>query len=165
MDIIDKIIEREGGDKYTNNPADAGGPTKYGITLRTLQRWRARPCTAEDVKNLTRSEARDIYHAYYVVEPRFTSIYDVPLRETVIDIGVNCGTDAATKMLQRSLGVEPDGVLGTQTVSALFACDPYKVRRDLSKRLMMYYIDICKRKPSQLVFLSGWINRAWEHVP
>ena len=29
--IIDALIEREGG--YVHNPADRGGPTKYGITL------------------------------------------------------------------------------------------------------------------------------------
>ena len=33
-DIIDGIIRREGS-TYTNDPADPGGPTKYGITLAT----------------------------------------------------------------------------------------------------------------------------------
>jgi len=29
---IDALIEREGGDKYTNDPNDSGGPTRWGIT-------------------------------------------------------------------------------------------------------------------------------------
>ena len=30
--MIDDILRREGG--YVNHPADKGGPTKYGITLK-----------------------------------------------------------------------------------------------------------------------------------
>ena len=33
-DLIDRIIKREGGDKETNDPKDAGGRTKYGISER-----------------------------------------------------------------------------------------------------------------------------------
>ena len=36
--IIEHIIQVE-GHAYTNNPADRGGPTKYGITQRTFPEW------------------------------------------------------------------------------------------------------------------------------
>ena len=35
--LIPHIIKWEGGAKYTNDPLDRGGATKYGITLNTLQ--------------------------------------------------------------------------------------------------------------------------------
>ena len=35
MSLINEIINREGR-KFTNLPADKGGPTKFGITQKTL---------------------------------------------------------------------------------------------------------------------------------
>ena len=35
--LIPHIIKWEGGAKYTNDPLDRGGATKYGITIGTLQ--------------------------------------------------------------------------------------------------------------------------------
>ena len=45
--LIAELIQREGG--YVDDPDDRGGPTKYGITLATLQAWRHTPVSAADV--------------------------------------------------------------------------------------------------------------------
>ena len=49
-EIIDGIIKREGG--YVDHPADRGGPTKFGITLATLEAWRGHRITAAYMKDL-----------------------------------------------------------------------------------------------------------------
>ena len=61
-EIIDDVLEAEGS-KYTNDPADPGGPTRWGITLKTLRRWRqsggrrgGHQVTAADVR------AREPFH-------------------------------------------------------------------------------------------------------
>ena len=61
---IGKILQHEGS-RYTNHPADRGGPTKHGITLGVLKRYRKGRTTAEDVKKLTVDEAKEIYKAKY----------------------------------------------------------------------------------------------------
>jgi len=69
--LIDDIIRREGG--FVNHPADRGGPTKYGITAKTLGNWRQLGwlATSDEVATLTESEAREIYRHRYILAPGF----------------------------------------------------------------------------------------------
>ena len=72
--ILDDVIRREGS--YVHDPQDRGGPTKYGITQRTLRAWRGQAVTAEDVRQVTRDEARAIYRRRYVDDPGFARLPD-----------------------------------------------------------------------------------------
>ena len=54
-EIIEKVLEHEGG--YVNDPDDAGGETNYGIA----KRWYPNV----DIKNLTKEQAKKIYHTDY----------------------------------------------------------------------------------------------------
>src|SRR3990172_7566648 len=45
--MISWVIEREGGAKFTDDPADRGGATKFGITAATLGRARRQPSPAD----------------------------------------------------------------------------------------------------------------------
>ena len=115
--ILDDLIRREGG--YVHDPVDRGGPTKYGITQRTLRAWRGQAVTAEDVRRLTTAEARAIYRRRYVDDPGFARLPD-PLRAQVVDNGVLSGPRQAVKDLQRAIGgVTVDGQLGPKTRAAL----------------------------------------------
>ena len=115
-EIIAGIIKREGG--YVDHPADRGGPTKYGVTLATLQDHRAAPVTAADVEALTESEAASIYRERYLLEPGFDRIQDDRLRALVLDCSVLHGQATATKLLQRAIGLKDDGVFGAKTEAA-----------------------------------------------
>src|SRR5688572_16687537 len=105
-EIIDGVIARE-GDVFTHNPADRGGPTKFGITAKTLGTWRdlGRAATSDEVAGLKRSEAVDIYRHLYVNLPGFTvsKFAFEPLRLQVIDDGVLSGTRTAVLTLQELL--------------------------------------------------------------
>ena len=56
-------LKNEGG--YSDIPEDKGGATNWGIIHEELSRWRKRPVSKEDVKNLTQEEAKQIYKAWY----------------------------------------------------------------------------------------------------
>ncbi len=54
----------EGG--YSNSATDSGGPTKFGVTHRTLAAYRGVPfVTAQQVKDMTIQEAEEIYRRSY----------------------------------------------------------------------------------------------------
>ena len=70
-------LQWEGGSKYTNDPDDPGGETKYGIAKK------AHP--SEDIKNLTLERATELYKIGYwfdLPEPLATAAFD-----TAVNVG------------------------------------------------------------------------------
>ena len=102
--IINDIIAVE-GEAYTNDPADKGGPTKYGITQKTLSGYLGVVASAEDVRNMTKDMAFKIYRQRYILDPRFDMLERISpaIAAEVIDTGVNMGPKTAAVFLQRSL--------------------------------------------------------------
>ena len=156
--ILDDLIRREGG--YVHDPVDRGGPTKYGITQRTLRAWRGQVVTPTDVRRLTRDEARAIYHQRYVDAPGFATLPD-PLRAQVIDDAVLSGPRQAVKDLQRALGdVTVDGQLGPTTRAALDSAGARLVHARLIQTRTVRLARLVQRDPTQARFLAGWLTRA-----
>lgn len=111
------MFGHEGG--YVNNHNDPGGPTKYGITHKTLAAHRGvKSVTAAQVKALTISEATEIYRRSYWVQSG-GDLLPVGIDYMAFDYGVNSGPAQAIKSLQRIVGVTIDGIVGAQTVTAV----------------------------------------------
>lgn len=107
----------EGG--YSNRKTDAGGPTKYGITHKTLAAHLGKPSvSAERVKALTLTEAEAIYRKSYWVQSG-GDVLPKGLDYAAFDFGVNSGPHRAVKVLQKVLGVEQDGWIGEKTLAAI----------------------------------------------
>lgn len=153
MDFLDEVIEREGGDRETNDPADAGGRTKFGISERANpEAWTKGPPS--------RSEAREIYRQRYVVEPGFDRIAFVPLRENLIDFGVTSGPARAILFLQTILGVQKDAVIGPQTLAALAKREGRDVNNQLVVMREQFYRRLGEVRPANQKFVKGWVRRA-----
>ena len=178
--ITAEIISREGG--YVNDPDDPGGPTKYGVTLATARQhnldkdgdgW----VTAEDVKRLTKADAKRIFIHSYFRKPKIDKLPKA-LHPTVFDMQVNAGANAI-KILQRLLAkfdqpVNVDGALGPQSIGAVKAAheaagalfvDAYGIAR------RNYYLALGDAKPGLRKFArtraggkGGWITRAEEFI-
>lgn len=158
--MIDGLIEREGG--YVDDVADHGGPTRYGITLRTLADWRHPvPVTADDVAQLDLAEARAIYRRMYVEVPGFAAaIPNDRLLALVVDYAVLSGPRAATAALQRAMGLHDDGILGDQTKRLLGAqAGSAEVYKRLLAGRIAAHVEIVITNPSQRRFLRGWLTR------
>lgn len=57
------LMVDEGG--YTNDPADSGGATNYGITIGDYRRYLNPNGTPDDVRRLTKDQAKSIYKSKY----------------------------------------------------------------------------------------------------
>ena len=115
-ELLDEVIAREGG--FVHQPADRGGPTKYGITQATLSEWLGRPATVEEIRQLDEETAREIYVARYLAGPRIDTLPSAIVGQ-VFDMAVNLGVRRAVRILQEVLGlaglrVDVDGVIGPQ---------------------------------------------------
>ena len=152
-EIIEVVLEHEGG--YVNDPDDAGGETKYGIA----KRW----YPSVDIKNLTKEQAKKIYHQDYW---RPAKCDEVPkqLKHIYFDMCVNFGRKGAVKVLQQAANsklrnkIEVDGGIGPATLKAIQNLTVDRVRAYRVK----YYIDLINSKPEQEKFYLGWFRRATE---
>ena len=174
-EVIDGILRREGR-VYTNRAADRGGPTKFGITQATLSRWRRKPVTAEDVRNLTEAEARAIYMVEYVQPWQWVT--DDELRALLVDWGVTSGFSRPARALQTVIGAAVDGITGPETqrlTRAALEKDADGLYADVLAARMRFYVDIALNDPPLRVLLSvnptmqihnlrGWLNRCAEFI-
>lgn len=166
-EIISDILRKEGG--YVNHPEDKGGPTNFGITQKTLSDYLGKPVSVEDVKNLTKKVAKEIYLSNYFYSPRIDQLPE-QCHHLVLDMSVNHGSKNAIKIVQRVItladvvdDITVDGVAGPQTFEAAKltheAMGNYFINAIVDERVN-FYNAIVEHNPSQSVFLKGWINRA-----
>lgn len=157
--IVGMLLEHEGSE-YTNDPADVGGPTKFGVTLRELAEWRGVDVTPLDVASLTREEASQIFQRNYIIRPGFDQISSIALRAALADAAVLFGPLSPTLALQAICGVLQDGELGPKTAASANVREPRGVINLLSVWRIRHHLMRVRRDASQLEFLDGWCERA-----
>lgn len=171
-EIIPIILKHEGG--LTNDPADRGGITNYGISLRFAQSTKNKALLdvdkdgdidADDIRKLTKEQAIKIYKMYFWDKP--FKLDEEPSDKVALilfDAAVNHGNGGAVSLTQKALNsmgykLDVDGLIGPKTLGALRSADPDKfVDAFLSVREKYYYAIVAKNS-SQKVFLKGWLNR------
>jgi lysozyme family protein len=173
--IIDGVLRRE-GDRYTNHPADRGGPTRWGITLTAWREYKQDPSLqAADVERITQAEAREFYAFVHIRKPRFDLVVDESLRELLIDAGVNHGVRQSVLWIQRAAGVTADGVLGPISLEAINAAAPLALFLEVAGARLRLYGLLTSRDPElkraklagirlQAENTAGWCNRLAEFL-
>ena len=146
------IFASEGG--YSDHRSDPGGSTNLGVTQKTLAAWRGHPVSKDDVRNLTKEEAIEIYEAQYWKAVGADKLPE-GLDYAVADYGINSGPARAVKDLQRVLGVTADGVIGVQTLAALKGKSTVRVIEDLCGRRLKFVQGLS----TYATFGRGWKSR------
>lgn len=150
---LDRTLGYEGG--LVAHPADPGGRTYQGVTQRTYDAHRKhRGLPGRLVDLMDDGERDEIYHENYW-RPCNCDSLPPRLAEAVFDMAVNSGPRNAGITLQRAARVRVDGHIGPMTV---IAAQNVSALEFLRKRAA-FIQDLIDAKPSQVVFLEGWINR------
>ena len=158
--ILRGVLDREGWPSYTVHPNDKGGPTKGGITLRTLESWRQRRCTRAELQRLTEDEALAILSRRYAEANGIQRVTDLDLRTQLIDDAVLSGPFIAAKDLQEALSVVVDGIIGPQTLAAITRDGVAVVERRMVVARSLRLARHVQQHPDQVVFLVGWLSRS-----
>lgn len=93
-------LAHEGG--YTNDAADPGGPTNFGITITDYRNYVKPNATAVDVRAMKLDEAKAIYRNKYWAAQRCDEL-PAGVDYAVFDYGVNSGIGRSGKVLRRCL--------------------------------------------------------------
>jgi lysozyme family protein len=172
------VLSHEGS-SYVDDPADPGGATKFGISLHELQALghlagldidinRDGHVDARDIAALTQDEAALIYREAYWDKWAYGRINDPSVAAKVFDLAVNMGPGQAHRMVQRAIRsawvpTAEDGILGSQTLSAINAASPAALYAALKSEAAGFYRWLAATKPALGKFLDGWLNRAYSN--
>lgn len=166
MDLaFDFCMRAEGRDAYTDDPEDAGGPTKWGFALHYNRDILPDKdgngiIDARDVRLLEREDARRLWEDAYW---RVNGCHLLPDAPAFIyaDMVFNPGPGAAPKLLQQALNalghsVAVDGIIGDESRAAVSHCEPAALIIELSAQRLRYYGTRSKYARYGL----GWDRRA-----
>jgi lysozyme family protein len=148
-----ELLGNEGG--YSNNPADPGGETMWGITFR-VARYNG---YLGPMRDMPQGVAKAIYQRLYWT-PTYCDKLPDPLRFQVFDAAVNNGVKEAILLLQQALGTQADGYFGPATLSAVQSCDPVKV----AMRYLGYRLKFFTGLDTWPTFGKGWANRVGDNL-
>lgn len=137
---------------YVNHPADPGGETKFGVAKNFN--------TDLNIKTLTLAQAKKIY------KDRYWTIANCDRLPTLLaaihfDAVINCGSGAATRQLQRALGIKDDGSFGPGTLNATKQIKDVKAFCNLvlDQRKSYYNTLLIKNPIRNRNFIKGWLAR------
>jgi lysozyme family protein len=149
---IQATLDHEGGDTVTNDPTDAGGLTRYGISQRSYPEL--------DILTITEQQAKDIYKKDYWDMVKGDAIESQEIACAIFDFAVNAGPVRAIKLAQKAINTTDDGMIGPMTLSAWNNAHIKLFLSDYALEKIRFYRDIVTRTPSQKKYLLGWINRS-----
>lgn len=148
-----RLIGHEGS--YSNNPADPGGETMYGVTKRVAEEHGYQGAMA----HLPLSEAKRIARAEYWDAVRADEL-PPGVRFDVFDGAYNSSPGQSIKWLQRAMGAVDDGKLGPATLLAAHEMDPER----LLARYNGHRLDFLNDLKTWPTFGRGWCQRIAENL-
>lgn len=149
---ISIVFQHEGG--YVDNPYDKGGPTNFGISQRSYSHFLKRPVSDEEMKNMTRVQAADLYIIMFWSPMDLDAIENEKVAVCLFDMAVLMGPKTAIALMQESIRSPQETIAQINADS-----DPIGLCRVFLQHCQVHFLDIVAKNNSQTIFLRGWISR------
>ena len=160
--VFERTFDSEGG--FTANPKDRGNwdsgkvgvgelkGTKFGISAMSYP--------GIDIKNLTENQAKAIYYDDWWIGLDM-DLFSQVMQFQMFDAAFNHGMRNASKIFQRAVGANPDGIIGNQTMraAAMIKDDNDRCYRFIAERIRFF----TKIKTFD-EFGKGWMNRMADNL-
>jgi lysozyme family protein len=134
------LMVDEGG--YTNDPADSGGATNYGITIKDYRLYINKNGTPADVKKLTITQAKAIYKSKYWDALGCDSLPS-GVDNACFNYGVLAGIGRPKANLKKFANIK----------------DPDKLIDAMCDEMKSFLNRLADRRPKDERFRKGWNNR------
>lgn len=152
---LEQVLKHEGG--WSDHPADPGGATMKGVTLKTYSDWLGRQASKDELRNIPDSHLSMIYKTRFWDAVRGD---DLPtgVDFAVFDMAVNSGPGRAARLLQAAVGATPDGAIGPKTLAAVRERDPEALITAYQSNRQHFL----EALPTFATFGKGWTRRVAE---
>jgi lysozyme family protein len=145
-DAFNALIGNEGG--YSNNPADPGGETMWGVTARVARA----SGYAGAMRELPRDTAKAIAKKLYWDPLRLDEL-DQRVAFQIFDANYNGGHPVI--WMQGAAGAKVDGLIGPATIAAVQATDPLRFMLRWNGLRLTYFASL----NTWPTFGKGWARR------
>jgi lysozyme family protein len=150
------LLKEEGG--FVNDPSDSGGATNRGITQATYDAYRiGKQVPTRTVRFCTIAETRTIYDGIFASSS--ASALPDGLSLMHFDFAANAGNRQAAKILQRTLEVADDGIIGPKTLAAARFVNTKDAIIKYAELRRGFYRMLAEKRPKDMKFLKGWLLR------
>ena len=147
---------------FSNDQRDSGnhlpdgreGSTMLGVTQYNWENWIGHEVTQEQMKKLTPEDVKPFYKKKFWDVCRCD---DMPsgIDYLVFDFAVNAGCGGSAKILQKAVGVTPDGGIGPMTLAAVNAIPEAELIEKFSEAKEAFYRSL----DNFPVYGNGWLSR------
>lgn len=159
--VFDRVVGHEGG--FQADPRDrgnwTGGEVNKGKLVGTKFGLAAMTYPDVDIKNLTVSQAKDIYFRDWWTRLGMGG-WSKALAYQMFDAAVNHGSGRANQFLQRAVGVKDDGVIGPVTAKAVAAMD----NNDILLRFLAERLEYFTNVKTWESYSKGWARRVAQNL-
>ena len=143
---LERGFGHEEGYSNRSKQADPGGETKWGISKRSYPDL--------DIKNLSKSEAADIYRRDFIA-PLIKKDLPPSIVYQLFDFAIHSGVITAVKQIQKTLNIPMTGVIDVHTAAKVYVTS----ESDLVMRITARRIRFLKSLDNWEANKDGWMER------